>query len=312
MKKLVLLCTAAAFLALPLTPPLAAQDGQRQGDAAQSDSAQLGEEAQRGDRGERGGRAERGENGQRGNRGQREKNSPVRGRQFVPSSSPSLIVAAESRFARMAQEEGQWTAFRETATEEAFGFTPDLQNMVLWLDGKDDPAKADSWDPYHIIMSCDGSLAAATGAWRAAGGGNGVYTSIWQQQVDGEYRLIFHDVQRGKTPEGDPSAVTSTRASCDSAGRTPQRSQSAATAPQDGKKRKRKKRRSNKLPENLPVKIAQSDGETTVSSWSRDGTMSWEAIQNQDGSNALSVFVLDNGHFVEGIFYIRPSPKEPG
>ena len=36
-----------------------------------------------------------------------------------PVANPSAVVAAELRFARLAQEKGQWTAFRETAAEDA-------------------------------------------------------------------------------------------------------------------------------------------------------------------------------------------------
>ena len=56
-----------------------------------------------------------------------------------PVANPSAIVQAELAFARLAQEEGQWTAFRETATDDAIMFTPDLVNAQQWLKGKADP-----------------------------------------------------------------------------------------------------------------------------------------------------------------------------
>ena len=40
------------------------------------------------------------------------------------SADPSAVVSAELAFARLAQEKGQWTAFRETASDAAIMFTP--------------------------------------------------------------------------------------------------------------------------------------------------------------------------------------------
>jgi len=103
-----------------------------------------------------------------------------------PVANPSAIVQAELAFARLAQEEGQWTAFRETATDDAIMFTPDLVNAQQWLKGKADPAQAVTWQPHHIYMSCDGSIAVSTGAWQNAKGDSGRFTTIWQQQDFGQ------------------------------------------------------------------------------------------------------------------------------
>ena len=81
-----------------------------------------------------------------------------------PVANPSAIVKAELSFARLAQEKGQWTAFRETAADEAIMFTPELVNAQQWLKGKADPPQAVDWQPHKIFMSCDGSIGVSTGA----------------------------------------------------------------------------------------------------------------------------------------------------
>jgi len=106
----------------------------------------------------------------------------------TPVANPSAIVQAELAFARLAQEKGQWTAFRETAAEDAIMFTPDLVNAQQWLKDKADPAQAVTWQPHHIYMSCDGSMAVSTGAWQNAKGETGRFTTIWQQQDFGQRR----------------------------------------------------------------------------------------------------------------------------
>jgi len=76
-----------------------------------------------------------------------------------PVANPSAIVKAELSFARLAREEGQWTAFRETAADDAIMFVPNITNAQLWLKNKADPASAVEWQPHKTTKSCDGRLA---------------------------------------------------------------------------------------------------------------------------------------------------------
>ena len=139
-----------------------------------------------------------------------------------PVANPSAIVQAELAFARLAQEEGQWTAFRETATDDAIMFTPDLVNAQQWLKGKADPPQAVTWQPHHIYMSCDGSMAVSTGAWQNAKGETGRFTTIWQQQDFGqrrpnkktEWKWVFDDGNALDSPLAEPDYVETDVASC--------------------------------------------------------------------------------------------------
>ena len=139
-----------------------------------------------------------------------------------PVANPSAIVKAELSFARLAQEKGQWTAFRETASDEAIMFTPDLVNAQQWLKGKADPPQSVDWQPHKIYMSCDGSIGVATGAWQRADGTTGHYTTIWHQEDFGkrqpsrdvQWKWIFDDGVPLTTPLTEPDYVETEVASC--------------------------------------------------------------------------------------------------
>ncbi|AMO71036.1 hypothetical protein [Sphingorhabdus sp. M41] len=139
-----------------------------------------------------------------------------------PVANPSAIVKAELSFARLAQEKGQWTAFRETAADEAIMFTPELVNAQQWLKGKADPSQAVSWQPHKIYMSCDGSIGVSIGAWQSANGTTGHFTTIWHQDdfgsrrpgKDVNWKWIFDDGVPLTTPLAEPDYVETEVASC--------------------------------------------------------------------------------------------------
>ena len=55
----------------------------------------------------------------------------IRNRPLGPN--PSAFIAAEIGFARLAQDKGQWTAFRETSAPEAVMFVPQRVKARDWL-----------------------------------------------------------------------------------------------------------------------------------------------------------------------------------
>ena len=79
----------------------------------------------------------------------------VRNRPLGPN--PSAFVAAEIGFARLAQEKGQWTAFRETSHPDAVMFVPQRVKARDWLKTQKDPAEAVKWQPHAVYVSCDGN-----------------------------------------------------------------------------------------------------------------------------------------------------------
>ncbi|GAB5489107.1 MAG: hypothetical protein Pars2KO_26770 [Parasphingorhabdus sp.] len=191
-----------------------------------------------------------------------------------PVANPSEVVKAELAFARLAREEGQWTAFRETATEDAVMFVPNLSNAQQWLKGKSDPKEAVDWQPHKITMSCDGSMAVSTGAWQAANGTTGKFYTIWQKQnaedrrvrgKEAEWKWVFDHGFAVKEPLEEPDFVETKVASCD------------------------------------PVRVIgippKFIGATRKIGESRDKSLQWRATQKADKSRSLTIHSWDGNKF---------------
>src|SRR3546814_15805277 len=65
------------------------------------------------------------------------------------AANPRAFISAALAFARQARDQGQWTAFRETAADDAVMFMPQRVLAHHWLNGKPDPAQAVPWQPPH-------------------------------------------------------------------------------------------------------------------------------------------------------------------
>jgi hypothetical protein len=105
-------------------------------------------------------------------------------------AQPSEVVAAELAFAQLAQERGQWTAFRQTAAADAEMFVPERANAQQWLRGRSDPPVAVRWQPHEVWISHDGSLAVTYGAWQRPAG-TGYFITVWRRQRDGKFRWVL-------------------------------------------------------------------------------------------------------------------------
>ena len=129
-------------------------------------------------------------------------------------ANPSMVVAAELAFARMAQEKGQWTAFAEYATEDAVMFVPEAVNARTWLKGRANPPQAVRWQPHQVWSSCDGSLSVTRGAWQRADGSVGYFTTVWQRQDDGKFRWILDQGDTLAEPLVAPELIDAKAAEC--------------------------------------------------------------------------------------------------
>ena len=125
------------------------------------------------------------------------------------------VVATEIAFARAAQEDGQWTAFRAFAASDATMFVPQAVDAQEWLKKQADPAQAVKWQPHEVWSSCDGSLAVTKGAWQRPDGSHGYFTTAWQRQQDGEYKWVMDQGEPLATPLVAPEFVRSEVADCD-------------------------------------------------------------------------------------------------
>lgn len=103
---------------------------------------------------------------------------------------PSSVIAAEIAFSRLAQEKGQWTAFRGTADDDAVMFVPQQVSAKAWLKGRADPPASVKWSPSVVYVSCNGNLAASTGNWTRPDGAVGYFTTIWRRDKKGAWKWI--------------------------------------------------------------------------------------------------------------------------
>ena len=129
-------------------------------------------------------------------------------------AQPGTIVATELAFARMAREEGQWTAFAEFATDDAIMFAPERVNARSWLKGRANPQQSVGWQPHYVWMSCDGSLAVTKGAWQQPDGSHGYFTTVWQRQKKGAYKWVMDQGDKLATPLVEPEFIQTQVADC--------------------------------------------------------------------------------------------------
>ena len=127
---------------------------------------------------------------------------------------PSSVFAAELAFNRLAQQKGQWTAFRETAADDAVMFVPQHVLAKQWLKGRADPPASVSWTPSSITVSCDGNLAASTGNWKQPDGSVGYFTTIWRRDKKGEWKWIMDHGDTLAVAREAPEFLTGKVAAC--------------------------------------------------------------------------------------------------
>jgi len=143
---------------------------------------------------------------------------PRRSTRGFLSANPSAVVKAELAFARLAQEKGQWTAFRETADKDAVMFAPEAVNAQAWLRKRADPPRAVAWQPYRIFVSRDGGYAASTGPWTQPDGGSGTFTTIWRRQRDGSFKWLLDFGSDTHVPPRDDPIIEGKVADCPARG----------------------------------------------------------------------------------------------
>jgi hypothetical protein len=140
--------------------------------------------------------------------------------EFQPKiANPSAIIAADIGFNQLAQQKGQWTAFRETAAKDAVMFAPQPTLALEWLKGKTDPAAPLKWQPHKAVMSCDGKTGVTTGAWERPDGTFGYFTTVWQfveknARGDGTWKWVLHHHDILTAPRAPKEMIETKVASC--------------------------------------------------------------------------------------------------
>ena len=132
---------------------------------------------------------------------------------------PSSVIAAEIAFNRMAQDKGQWTAFRANAADDAVMFVPQKVVAKDWLKGRADPPASVKWSPSIVYVACDGNLAASTGNWTRPDGSAGYFTTIWRRDKKGAWKWILDHGDTLASPRAAPEFLSGKVATCKSVAR---------------------------------------------------------------------------------------------
>lgn len=101
------------------------------------------------------------------------------------------VLARERAFDERATRDGQWTAFRATASTDSLMFVPQAVNAQNWLAGRADPPVAVRWQPHGVFVSCDGLLATTHGFAQWPDGSLTRFRTIWQRQTSGDWKWVL-------------------------------------------------------------------------------------------------------------------------
>lgn len=194
------------------------------------------------------------------------------------SVNPSAFIAAEIGFARLAQNKGQWTAFRETAAVDAVMFVPQRVKARDWLKSQKDPAEAVKWQPHAVYVSCDGNAGVTTGAWQK-GPANGYFTTVWLRDEKGNINWVLDHGDDLASPRPAPDFIQSKQAKC---GSRPA----------------------------VPIEAGE-EGDDMVVGLSRDQTLSWTSTVHPDLSRQVTVRLWDGKEMNTVIDNEVGAPKAP-
>ncbi|MBA3834257.1 MAG: hypothetical protein H0X53_00110 [Sphingomonas sp.] len=196
---------------------------------------------------------------------------------LIATASPMSAVDAEIAFARDSQQIGQWTAFRKWAADDAWMFVPQPVHAQQWLKGRKDPPESVRWSASESYVSCDGSFAVNTGPWTRDGGTrHGYFATVWKRQ-DESWRWTYDAGDDLPKPRLAFEQPRERAASCEGTPTT------TAEAP-------------------------ATDGASSGSGASPDGTLRWSWIVMPDGARAFRTF-LWNGSSYEQVIADTVEPK---
>ncbi|QZH74001.1 MAG: hypothetical protein JY451_09535 [Erythrobacter sp.] len=210
---------------------------------------------------------------------------------------PGRVAAADFAFARMARDEGQWTAFAATAADGALihgsgGTFP----AAPWLAQQSNPAQAVVWGPNTVWSSCDGTLAVSFGRFEQPDGLVGNYVTVWELQPDRSYKWIYDmggpdnpqpPPRTGPViPEGEEAIIVPGLTSIE--GRI-------ADCAVPGEV----------LPEISVAPLADGQSGGTVSA---DGTLRWTWTHSASGNRSVRVNWVRDGMVQEALAFTAPLP----
>ncbi|WP_340588508.1 hypothetical protein [Erythrobacter alti] len=208
---------------------------------------------------------------------------------------PGRVAAADIAFARMARDEGQWTAFRAYAASDAVihgrnGPVP----IEVFTANLEDPETSTAWTPNTIWTSCDGTLAVTFGRMQVQSGDVGSYVTVWELQSDRDYKWTY-DIGALDDPQPEPEA-----------GPDVPEGEEFILVPGMG---------------SIEGRVADcprtgafygftrpelSQGTRSGSAQSDDGTMTWQWVQLADGTRAVTVDWWRGGEWQQAAEFVVP------
>ena len=134
---------------------------------------------------------------------------------LAAEAAPITAIDAERAFAADAPKEGQWTAFRKYATDDAYMFVPRAINAQKFLKDRKDPPTSVFWWPGRSYVSCDGTFAVNTGPWvREWGKSVGYFTTVWKHQPNGSWKWVYDAGDELKIPRSKGADIKPISSSC--------------------------------------------------------------------------------------------------
>jgi len=183
-------------------------------------------------------------------------------------------VEAELEFNRTAQTQGQWTAFRRYADDDAVMFAPRQINAQAFLKDRKDPPISVQWWPAESYVACDGSAAVNTGPW-VAPRGSGFFTTVWVRRGTGGWKWVYDGGDALKTPRALPDQPKVRRAACSAA------------------------------PPSAPIIPSPN----TSAGASRDGSLRWGWVISEDASRYFTASIWTGEQFELVIRDYVPAPQ---
>lgn len=207
---------------------------------------------------------------------------------------PGRVAAADIAFAKLAREDGQWTAFAQYAASGAVihGTNGPIPAQP-WLAQQRDPPVSNAWTPNTVWSSCDGSLAVSFGRFQQPDGNVGSYVTAWELQSDNSYKYTYdlaaldnpQPVRRAQEDLPENAIIVPGMSSIE--GRV-------ADCPVAG----------SALPEIPPVSTAAAN--RSGAKRSDDGTLQWTWVHTDNGARRMIVQWIREGVVQEALNFDVP------
>ena len=234
-------------------------------------------------------------------------------RVVTPAGNPSALIAAEIAFARAAREKGQWTAFAETAAEEAEMFAPQRVPAKAWLKGRANPPAAVQWQASAAWISCDGSAGVTFGAYQAGAddkAAGGWFSTVWQRQrKKGDYKWVLDQGGALAARLAGADFITGKVADC------PPRPRRDPLADEPPPPPPRKPDKTAPPPPPRPLAgpiphFAGPAGADSKDGRAVDGTLAWRSTVLPGGTRLWTVWMWQDGKMVEVLNRIEIARNE--